>query len=157
MILRTLYSPKVSQFENISKLQLCSVIREVPRITTNKCIPRTTSGQWPRSRRKVQYHKLLRLNISFKHFRNLVNSSMLKNPILFHQSFVLLGNVLDYEIKLRGAQCLVIWGSAPDYKLKFQGAPCLVIRVSAPDYEMKYGSFCNLTKTFSLFIVCLNS
>ena len=95
----TLYSPKVSQFEIISKLQLCYVIRAVPRITTKKYVPRTTSRQWPRLQRKVRYHKFLWLNMSFTHFWNLVNSPMLKNPTLFHQSFVLLGNVPDYKIK----------------------------------------------------------
>ena len=134
MILWTLYSPKISQFEKISKLQLCSVIRAAHRITTKKYVPRTTLGQWPRSQRNVRYRKFLQLIMSFKHFRNLVNLPLLKNPILFHQSFVLLGNVPDYEIKLRGAPCLVIW-------------------VSAPDYEMKYGSSCDSTKIFSLFIV----
>jgi hypothetical protein len=74
------------------------------------------------------------LNMSFKHFRNLVNSHLLKNPILFHESFVLLCNV-------------------PDYEIKSQEVPCLIIQVSVPDYEMKYGSSCNSTKIFSLFIV----
>jgi len=74
---------------------------------------------------------------------------MLKNPILCHQSFVLQGNVPDYEIKLRWVQCHVIWGSAPDHEIKLRGVQCLVIRVSAPDYEMKCGSSCDSTKIFS--------